>query len=69
LLLERPTLEAFVARRTSLGSCRYRWESLEDESRKALLGRARGWLKEMPPGDFEEESEVIVTAARRPRLA
>lgn len=64
--LERPTCEEFVARRTSLGECRYRWESLGPERRQALLGKAIRPLEEMSPEDFEEESEVIVTVAERP---
>ncbi len=64
--VERPTCEEFVSRRTSLGCCRYRWESLEQDSRQAVLDRAVRRLKEMSPEDFEEESEVIVTVAQRP---
>jgi ubiquinone/menaquinone biosynthesis C-methylase UbiE len=64
MFVERPSHEEFVARRKLLGSCRYRWESLSEESRRALLRRAEQWLKEMSSEDFEEESEVIVTVAR-----
>lgn len=66
LFRERPSPEEFVARRTSLGSCQHRWATLDEKDRQALLARARRWLKEMSPADFEEESEVIVTTARRP---
>lgn len=55
----------FIARRTNLGSCQHRWASLPEESRRVLLARARQWLIEMSAEDFEEESEVIVTVARR----
>jgi SAM-dependent methyltransferase len=65
LLVERPSREEFLARRTVLGSCRYRWQSLPEQRRQALLGRAERWLRELPSEDFEEESEVIVTVARR----
>jgi ubiquinone/menaquinone biosynthesis C-methylase UbiE len=64
--VERPTCEEFIARRTSLGNSRYRWESLGPEARQALLGTAFRRLEEMSPEDFEEESEVIVTVAERP---
>jgi SAM-dependent methyltransferase len=65
MLVERPSREEFLARRTILGSCRHRWESLPQQRRQALLGRAERWLKELSSEDFEEESEVIVTVARR----
>jgi SAM-dependent methyltransferase len=65
VFVERPSRAEFVARRTNLGSCRYRWESLPEEGRRALLGRAGQWLMEMSSEDFEEESEVVVTVARR----
>lgn len=65
LFVERPTCEEFVSRRTSLGHCRYRWESLGENKRQALLGRASRRLEEMSPEDFEEESEVVVTVAER----
>lgn len=64
--VERPTCEEFVSRRTNLGDCRYRWESLGGERREAVLATAIPRLKEMSPEDFEEESEVIVTVAERP---
>ncbi len=64
--IERPTCEEFVSRRTSLGCCRYRWESLEQDSRQAVVDRAVRRLKEMSSEDFEEESEVIVTVEQRP---
>jgi SAM-dependent methyltransferase len=66
LLVERPSREEFLGRRTVLGSCRHRWHSLPEQRRLALLRRAARWLKELPSEDFEEESEVIVTVARRP---
>jgi ubiquinone/menaquinone biosynthesis C-methylase UbiE len=65
LFVDRPTNDEFVSRRMSLGCCRYRWESLDQERRHALLNRALRRLNEMSPEDFEEESEVIVTVARR----
>lgn len=64
--VDRPTCGQFVARRTRLGQCRHRWESLEEETRQALLGRAFRWLEGMSPEDFEGESEVIITVGRRP---
>jgi SAM-dependent methyltransferase len=65
IFVERPSRQEFVTRRTHLGSCRYRWESLPEESRWAFLGRAEQWLNQLSSEDFEEESEVIVTVARR----
>lgn len=64
--VERPTCEEFVARRTSLGWCGHRWESLEQERRQALLGKACRRLEGLSPEEFEEESEVIITVAERP---
>lgn len=64
LFVERPSREEFIARGTILGSRRRRWESLPQKSRRALLGRAEQWMKEMSSEDFEEESEVIVTVGR-----
>jgi SAM-dependent methyltransferase len=64
--VERPTCAEFVSRRTSLGWCGHRWESLEQERRQALLGNARRRLEELSPQEFEEESEVIITVAERP---
>lgn len=64
--VERPTSAEFVSRRTSLGCCGHRWESLEQERRQALLGKACRRLEELSPEDFEEESEVIITVAERP---
>jgi hypothetical protein len=66
LFIDRPTNDEFVSRRMSLGCCRYRWEALDNERRQNLLSRALRRLTEMGPEDFEEESEVIVTVARRP---
>jgi ubiquinone/menaquinone biosynthesis C-methylase UbiE len=63
--VERPSPAEFIARRTNLGSCRYRWEALPEQGRRALLARAGQWLTTMSAEDFEEESEVIVTVARR----
>jgi SAM-dependent methyltransferase len=64
--VERPTCEEFISRRTSLGSGRYRWESLTEERGAAFLDTAFPWLEGMSPEEFEEESEVIVTVAERP---
>jgi hypothetical protein len=64
--VERPTCEEFVSRRTSLGWCGHRWESLEQERRQALLERACRRLEELSPQDFEGKSEVIITVAERP---
>jgi SAM-dependent methyltransferase len=64
--VDRPTCAEFVSRRTSLGSCGHRWMSLQHARRQALLGNARRRLEELSPGDFEEESEVIITVAVRP---
>lgn len=63
--IERPTCEEFVSRRMSLGCCRYRWESLDHETRRAFIDRTLRRLREMSPEDFEEGSEVIVTVAQR----
>jgi ubiquinone/menaquinone biosynthesis C-methylase UbiE len=65
--VERTTFHEFVSRRMNLGCCRYRWESLDQERQQALLDRASRRLKQMSPEDFEDESEVIVTVAQRPR--
>jgi len=64
--VERPTCEEFVSRRTSLGWCGHRWESLEQERRQALLEKACRRLEELSPQDFEGKSEVIITVAERP---
>jgi len=64
--VERPTCEEFVSRRTSLGWCGHRWESLEQERRQALLEKACRRLEELSPQDFEGKSEVIITVAQRP---
>jgi SAM-dependent methyltransferase len=64
--VDRPTCAEFVSRRTSLGCCGHRWESLEQERRQALLRKACRRLEELSPQDFEEESEVIITVAERP---
>jgi hypothetical protein len=58
--------EEFVSRRTSLGWCGHRWESLEQERRQALLEKACRRLEELSPQDFEGKSEVIITVAERP---
>lgn len=65
MFVERPSRAEFVARRTTLGSCQHRWASLPEEGRRVLLGRAGQWLLELSSEDFEEESEVVVTVARR----
>ena len=63
--VQRPTCEEFLARRTNLGCCRFRLESLNEGSRRGLLERTRSWLGELSPDDFESRSEVIVTVGRR----
>jgi ubiquinone/menaquinone biosynthesis C-methylase UbiE len=65
--VERPTCAEFVSRRTRLGWCGHRWASLEQGRRQALLGNACRRLEELSPEDFEEESEVIITVAERPK--
>jgi ubiquinone/menaquinone biosynthesis C-methylase UbiE len=64
--VERPTCAEFVARRTRLGCCGYRWESLGQERRQAFLEQACRRLAELSPQDFEGKSEVIITVAERP---
>jgi ubiquinone/menaquinone biosynthesis C-methylase UbiE len=64
--VERPTCEEFVSRRTRLGWCGYRWESLGQERRQAFLEQACRRLAELSPQDFEGRSEVIITVAERP---
>jgi ubiquinone/menaquinone biosynthesis C-methylase UbiE len=65
--VEHPTCEEFLAQRTNLGFCRYRWESLDEADRQDVLHIARRRLEEMSSDDFEEDAEVIVTVGRRPR--
>jgi SAM-dependent methyltransferase len=64
--VQRPTCAEFVSRRTGLGCCGHRWESLQQARRQALLGNACRRLEALSPEDFEEESEVIITVAERP---
>jgi SAM-dependent methyltransferase len=66
LLVERPTVEEFVARRLKLGCCRHRLEALDDSIRTRFTEAATRRMEMLAPEDFEEESEVIVTVARRP---
>jgi ubiquinone/menaquinone biosynthesis C-methylase UbiE len=48
-LVERPTCEEFVSRRTRLGWCGHRWESLEQERRLCSLGKPAGvWRNGRP---------------------
>lgn len=69
LCIDRPNCQEFLARRTSLGRYRYRWESLEERGRQALLDRALRRLQGMSQEGFETESEVIVTVGQRPGLS
>jgi SAM-dependent methyltransferase len=64
--VQRPTCAEFVSRRTRLGWCGHRWESLEQERRQALLEKACRRLEGLSPQDFEGKSEVIITVAERP---
>jgi SAM-dependent methyltransferase len=66
MLVERPEKEAFIARRLELGCCRHRLEALEAGVRARLTESAIRRIEGLAPEDFEEESEVIVTVARRP---
>jgi SAM-dependent methyltransferase len=66
LLVERPTPDEFVARRLKLGCCRHRLEALDEPARTRFTESAVRRIGALAPGDFEEESEVIVTLARRP---
>jgi SAM-dependent methyltransferase len=67
LLVERPTRDQFVARRLRLGCCRHRFEALDEPARSDFTEAAIRRIDALAPEDFEEESEVIVTLARRPR--
>lgn len=66
LLVERPGKEEFIARRLKLGCCRHRLEALGREKRGAFVDAAIQRIDALGPEDFEEESEVIVSVARRP---
>jgi SAM-dependent methyltransferase len=66
MLVERPTRDEFVARRLKLGCCRHRLEALDEPSRSDFAEAAIRRIDALAPEDFEEESEVIVTVARRP---
>lgn len=66
LFVDRPSREVFLARRMNLGCCRYRFAALDEGARRTFLERALRRLDGMVPEDYEEESEVIVTVARRP---
>ena len=65
LLVERPTRDEFVARRLKLGCCRHRLEALDEPSRTRFTEAAMRRIGALAAEDFEEESEVIVTLARR----
>ena len=67
LFVERPTREEFVARRLKLGCCRHRLEALDEAIRTRFREEAFRRIDALAPEDFEEESEVIVTLARRAR--
>jgi SAM-dependent methyltransferase len=66
MLVERPGREEFIARRLKLGQCRHRLEALDEATRSGFLEAALRRIDALAPEDFEEESEVIVTVARRP---
>jgi len=66
MLVERPTRDEFVARRLKLGCCRHRLEGLDEAVRTRFTESAIRRIGALAPEDFEEESEVIVTVARRP---
>jgi SAM-dependent methyltransferase len=66
MLVERPGREEFIARRLKLGCCRRRLEALGEEERSAVVDAAIRRIDALAPEDFEEESEVIVSVARRP---
>jgi SAM-dependent methyltransferase len=66
MLVERPTRDEFVARRLKLGCCRHRMEALEEAARPGFVEAATRRIASLAPEDFEEESEVIVSVARRP---
>lgn len=66
MLVERPGKEEFIARRLKLGCCRHRLEALEEQVRAGFMDAAIRRINALAPGDFEEESEVIVSVARRP---
>jgi ubiquinone/menaquinone biosynthesis C-methylase UbiE len=65
MLVERPTRDVFVARRLKLGCCRHRLEALEEPRRNDFTEAAIRRIDALASEDFEEESEVIVTVARR----
>jgi SAM-dependent methyltransferase len=66
MLVERPTRDEFIARRLRLGCCRHRMEALDEGARPGFVEAAIRRIDALAPDDFEEESEVIVTVARRP---
>jgi ubiquinone/menaquinone biosynthesis C-methylase UbiE len=66
MLVERPSRDEFVARRLKLGCCRHRLEALDEVVRTRFTETATRRIGALAPEDFEEESEVIVTLARRP---
>jgi SAM-dependent methyltransferase len=64
-LVERPEKDEFIARRLKLGCCRHRLEALGAEGRGAFVDAAVQRIDALSPEDFEEESEVILSVARR----
>jgi SAM-dependent methyltransferase len=66
MLVELPTREEFIDRRLRLGCCRHRLEGLPEEAQGPFVEQAIKRIDALAPGDFEEESEVVVTRARRP---
>lgn len=66
MLVERPGREDFIARRLRLGCCRHRFEALGEDVRAGFVDAAIRRIDALVPEDFEEESEAIVSVARRP---
>lgn len=58
-------LEGFVARRTSLGSCRRRFEAIPEERRAAFLARVRERLERLPTEAFVDRMPAVFTWGRR----
>lgn len=58
------TAEDLLARRTTLGYSRQRFESLEEPARSACLRSARERLRELPPEDFVAREVAILAWAR-----
>jgi len=65
MLVERPSRDEFVARRLKLGCCRHRMEAIEEAARAGFIEAAVRRIDALQREDFEEESEVIVSLARR----